>query len=327
MSFSKAQDLIRLAQMAAARRGGVSLDDIIAEFDVSHRTAQRMTQALEEVFANVIAFDGDDRRRRWRIDGPGLERLQLRAETAIEALEIATREAAAEGRLRHSQTLGALREGLLARLSARDAARAEADAEAVLSALAAVTRPGPKVRLPPDILDAVTEALRGPFRLRVRYKSATAPERSLEPHGVLLGHRTYLVARDPAKGDLIRTFRLDQILSAEVLDESFVLDPDFSMERFAARSFGVWQDPEQYGEVVWRFSARAAEKAAGFRFHPSQRLEPQPDGSLVVRFHAAGWLEMAWHLYQWGDAVEVLAPDGLRAMVEGHRRADFGSMP
>ncbi len=327
MSFSKAQDLIRLAQMAAARRGGVSLDDIIAEFGVSHRTAQRMTQALEEVFANVIAFDGDDRRRRWRIDGPGLERLQLRAETAIEALEIATREAAAEGRLRHSQTLGALREGLLARLSARDAARAEADAEAVLQALASVTRPGPKVSLPPDILDAVTEALRGPFRLRVRYKSADAAERILEPHGVLLGHRTYLVARDPAKGDLIRTFRLDQILSAEVRDESFVLDPDFSMERFAARSFGVWQDPEQYGEVVWRFSARAAEKAAGFRFHPSQRLEPQADGSLIVRFAAAGWLEMAWHLYQWGDAVEVLAPEGLRAMVEGHRRADFGSMP
>ncbi len=178
-----------------------------------------------------------------------------------------------------------------------------------------------------EVLDAVTEALRGPFRLRVRYKSADAAERILEPHGVLLGHRTYLVARDPAKGDLIRTFRLDQILSAEVLDVSFVLDPDFSMERFAARSFGVWQDPEQYGEVVWRFSARAAEKAAGFRFHPSQRLEPQPDGSLIVRFAAAGWLEMAWHLYQWGDAVEVLAPDGLRAMVEGHRRADFGSMP
>ncbi|MFC7706210.1 hypothetical protein ACFQXB_18725 [Plastorhodobacter daqingensis] len=29
-------------------------------------------------------------------------------------------------------------------------------------------------------------------------------------------------------------------------------------------------------------------------------LEPQDDGSLVVRFEAAGWLEMTWHLYQWG---------------------------
>lgn len=60
MSFSKAQDLIRLAQMAAARRAGVSLEDICDEFGVSHRTAQRMTDALEETFGNVEAADGED---------------------------------------------------------------------------------------------------------------------------------------------------------------------------------------------------------------------------------------------------------------------------
>ncbi len=327
LSFSKAQDLIRLARLAAARRGGLSLQDIMEEFGVSHRTAQRMTDALEDSFANVARLDGEDRKRRWRIEAPGLDRLQPRPEPALEALEIAEREAASTGRLRHRQALADLRETLLARLTPRDAARAEADAEAVLSALASVTRPGPKVSLAPDLLDAITESLRGPFRLRVRYKSADTAPRILEPHGVLMGHRTYLVARDPAKGGSIRSFRLDQILTAEVLDESFAMEHGFSMERFAAQSFGVWQDPAQFGEVVWRFSPKAASRAAGFRFHPSQVLEPQPDGGLIVRFQAAGWLEMAWHLYQWGDAVEVLAPEGLRALVEGHRRSDFTAMP
>jgi predicted DNA-binding transcriptional regulator YafY len=56
MSFSKAQDLLRLAQMAASRRGGVSLEDICVEFGVSHRTAQRMTEALDAAFANVKAI-------------------------------------------------------------------------------------------------------------------------------------------------------------------------------------------------------------------------------------------------------------------------------
>jgi predicted DNA-binding transcriptional regulator YafY len=327
MSFSKAQDLLRLARLAATRRVGISLEEIMDEFGVSHRTAQRMTDALAGSFANISSFDGDDRKRRWRIDAPGLDRLQPRPESALEALEIAERDAAGSGRLRHRQALAELRETLLARLTPRDAARAEADAEAVLSALASVTRPGPKVSLPPDLLDAITEALRGPFRLRIRYKSTDTPQRILEPHGVLMGHRTYLVARDPAKGGPIRSFRLDQILSAEVLDESFAMDRDFSMQHFAAQSFGVWQDPAQFGEVVWRFSPKAASRAAGFRFHPSQVLEPQPDGGLIVRFHAAGWLEMAWHLYQWGDAVEVLAPEGLRALVDGHRRSDFTAMP
>ena len=72
MSFSKAQDLVRLAHMAASRRHGVSLDDIRAEFDVSHRTAQRMTEALETVFTNVETEDGEDRRRRWLVADPML---------------------------------------------------------------------------------------------------------------------------------------------------------------------------------------------------------------------------------------------------------------
>ena len=89
MSFSKAQDLLRLAQMAASRRGGVSLEDICVEFGVSHRTAQRMTEALDAAFANVTTTDAEDRRRYWRLDAPPPERLQPRQETTIEALEIA----------------------------------------------------------------------------------------------------------------------------------------------------------------------------------------------------------------------------------------------
>lgn len=65
MSFAKAQDLLRLPQMTASRRGGFNLEDICAEFDVSHRTAQRMTEALEATFGNVSTADDAERRRYW----------------------------------------------------------------------------------------------------------------------------------------------------------------------------------------------------------------------------------------------------------------------
>jgi len=71
MSFSKAQDLMRLAQLAAARRSGISLEEIVREFEVSHRTAQRMTDALEESSGSVLIEDGEDRKRRWRLIDPG----------------------------------------------------------------------------------------------------------------------------------------------------------------------------------------------------------------------------------------------------------------
>jgi len=327
MPFAKAQDLLRLAQMAASRHRGVSLEDICAEFGVSHRTAQRMTEALDATFPNVTTTDDVERRRYWRLEAPLPDRLQPRQETAIEALEIAARAAHDQGRLRHSRALEELRDGLLARLNPRDALRSEVDAEAVLAGLGQVTRPGPTVALKPAVTEAVIEALRGPFRLRVRYRTQGAAPRVIEPHGMLLGHRSYLVARQPARGEAILNFRMDRIHSAEVLEESFNLAPGFSLEDYAAKAFGVYQDPEQYGEVVWRFAPEAAERAAEFRFHPTQIVELQDDGSLIVKFQAAGWLEMAWHLYQWGDKVEVLAPEGLRALVAGHQRSDFDALP
>ena len=108
---------------------------------------------------------------------------------------------------------------------------------------------------------------------------------------------------------------------------SFAREPGFDIAAHAARAFGSYQDEARHGEVVWRFAPTAAPTARVFVIHPGQRLEEAADGSLVVRFEASGWLEMAWHLYQWGDAVEVLAPEGLRALVEGHRRGDFEALP
>lgn len=81
------------------------------------------------------------------------------------------------------------------------------------------------------------------------------------------------------------------------------------------------------GEVAWRFRPEVAEHARLYQFHPDQTMEDEADGSLVVRFKASGQLEMCWHLYAWGDKVEVLEPQSLKQMIENHRRGDFPAMP
>ena len=122
-------------------------------------------------------------------------------------------------------------------------------------------------------------------------------------------------------------FRLDRITHARLEPHSFVRDPLFNLEAHTARAFGSFHAEDEYGETVWRFAPRAAEVARSFLFHPQQHLEDAPDGSLIVRFTASGHLEMAWHLYLWGDAVEVLSPAPLRQMVEGFQRSDFPALP
>lgn len=328
MYFAKAIDLVRLAQIAAVRHGGISLEEIADEFGVSHRTAQRMTDALETTFLGVEILDNaPDRKRRWRLPAGATSRLAARLDAAVEALEIAERDAQRTGRGTHSVAPANLRDQILSALPRPTARRAEADAEALLASIGAVARPGPHSRIDAAIAETIYDALRGPSRLRLRYDSDPLMERLVEPLGVLLGQRSYLVAIQPDRGPEYRHFRLDRIVAAEVTTDGFAVPDDFDIETHASRSFGAWQDPSQYGEVVWRFAPRAVQVATEFEFHPSQLLELQPDGGLIVRFKASGWLEMAWHLYQWGDAVEVLAPEPLRRMVENHRRSDFGILP
>lgn len=87
------------------------------------------------------------------------------------------------------------------------------------------------------------EVLRGPNRLRVAYGTVDAIAQVIEAHGLLLGQRSYLVARQPAHSEAILNFRMDRIYTAEVLDESFAFTPGFALEDYAAKAFGVYQDP------------------------------------------------------------------------------------
>jgi predicted DNA-binding transcriptional regulator YafY len=113
----------------------------------------------------------------------------------------------------------------------------------------------------------------------------------------------------------MRLWRLDRIVSVDLLDRGFRRRKDFDLAAYAARSFGVFQ--EEPIDVALRFEPDAADDAVGWVFHPSQTLEREADGSLIVRFSAGGVPEMCLHLFTWGTAVTIVAPASLRvAMIE-----------
>jgi predicted DNA-binding transcriptional regulator YafY len=332
MSLSKARDLLRLAEMAASRHMGVSLAEIAEEFDADHRTAQRMTKALEDVFQNVEVNTDEDRRRRWKLRDSSLLRLKGAGlgDSELAALEMSIKRAEREGATHDVKALISLRDRLLAHMPGPHARRAEADAEAVLEAYGYASRPGPRVRAEPLVLETIAQALKGPFLLVVTYagpKDNEPRERVLEPYGFLLGIRRYLVAREQGKTGGLQHFRLDRIGKARLGAQSFARDLDFDLLAHSARAFGSYHADAEFGDVVWRFRPAAAAAAREFVFHPQQELSDEKDGCLTVRFRAGGWLEMAWHLYAWGDQVEVLEPQELAALVAAHRRSDFPAMP
>lgn len=331
MSFQKAADLLRLAEMATARYAGVNLTDIEETFSVDRRTAQRMTKALEEMFPHCTTRIDDERRKFWKLraDEARLMLAQGIRDSELASLELAIRRAERDGAVTEVRALSGLRDRLLSAMPSPHARRAEADAEAVLEAHGFASRPGPQVRVAPDLMGVIGAALKGPFVLTVVYAGGRDPDRlrRLEPHGLLLGTRRYLVARETGGDGRMQHYRLDRISSARLEAESFARDPEFDLASHASRAFGSFHADHEYSEVVWRFNPAAAATAREFLFHPTQVMTDDADGSVTVKFTASGYLEMAWHLYMWGDSVEVIAPEPLRSMVERHRRGDFPALP
>ncbi|WP_205750760.1 YafY family protein [Brevundimonas sp. M20] len=330
MSFHKATELVRLALMAASRRG-VSLKDIEQEFGCHRRTAQRMTKALEDCFPAVEVRVDDDRTLRWVLPSRPVAPLLTPSADELVSIKAGIDELKRCGMGAEAVHLRTLDYKVRSLIPPGVSVRLEADEEALLEALGHATRPGPRLATRAPIDAALSQALKGPFQLKMLYRSrseAAPRERIVAPHGLLLGVRRYLVARDLSKpGSNLRHYRVEDIEAAEVLPDSFALDTDFSLRVHSERAFGSYESDGEHGPVVWRFTPEAARRARRYEFHPTQVFEDQPDGSLIVRFEASGHLEMCWHLYTWGDKVEVLEPESLRFMVKDHRRPDFPSMP
>lgn len=148
MSFTKATDLLRIAEMATARYAGVSLGDIEQEFGVDRRTAQRMTRALEDIFPGCFTRTDETRRKFWKLNASDARLMLAQGvrDSELSALELAIRRAERDGAENEVRSLAGLRDRLLAAMPGSLARRVEADAEAVLEAYGFASRPGPRVR-------------------------------------------------------------------------------------------------------------------------------------------------------------------------------------
>jgi predicted DNA-binding transcriptional regulator YafY len=193
--------------------------------------------------------------------------------------------------------------------------RTETDVAALMEAEGTAMRPGPRPKLVPGLLTNIRRAILGVQLMAVRYAAPNGEEpvtRILCPYGILHGGRGWLVAH--VEGLLeMRLWRLERIVSVDLLERGFTRQ-DFDLAAYAAQSFGVFQEPPM--DVVLLFTPEAADDAEGWLFHPTQTSVKEPDGALTVRFRAGGKMEICWHLFTWGNSVEIIEPKSLTKYME-----------
>ena len=315
MRYAPAERLLRLARHLAATRTGLTLDEMATELEVGRRTAERLRDSLADIFPQMDCWDDDERVRRWRLPGSALVGvIDVRAE-AVAAIETSAREYEVHGQTDRAELLRDASTTLRAVMRPDALRRAEPDIAALMEAEGVAMRPGPRPVLAAGVLPTLRRAILGMQLAVVRYTGPSTEEpatRILCPYGILYGGRGWLVAHVDTLPEM-RLWRLDRIVSADLLDRGFQRREDFSLSDYAAQSFGVFQ--EDPIDVVLRFIPEAAGDAAGWVFHPSQSMERGSDGALTVCFRAGGAQEMCWHLFTWGAAVSIVAPDSLRRLM------------
>ncbi len=321
MRYEKADNLLQLALEMQAARGGLSLADIERKFGCSRRTAMRMRDAFLRNFPQAEEIASDERIKRWRLPPGVLDRLIAFNAEELADLETAVALLKRDNLPDRAASLAGLAAKLKALLRPDVARRVDPDLEALLEAEGLAMRPGPRPRVRLMVIEDLRQAIKACRKVALAYRNRRNGQmnrRVVRPYGFLFGHRHYLIAwHEHPKANRMAPFALPNIEGVEILEEGFERDPAFSLRAYAECSFGLFQ--EAPFDVVWRFAPEAAANARDFLFHPSQSMEEQPDGSLTVRFRAGGDLEMAWHLYTWGNQVEVLEPKNLADMVRDHR--------
>lgn len=154
-------------------------------------------------------------------------------------------------------------------------------------------------------------------RLKIRHYNRgrnEESEREISPQR-LVHYRDnwYLDAWCHLRQDL-RSFAVDAIRSAEILDTAAEEITEAELDRVLAAGYGIFSGEE----TAWarlKFQPEQARWVMEEQWHPQQRTELLADGSLLLELPYAQPTELVMDILRHGSGVEVIAPPALRALV------------
>jgi predicted DNA-binding transcriptional regulator YafY len=308
--MAKLDRLLSLVHALVDEPEGLTLDEMAQHVGVNRRTAERMRDVMMMHFDLEPMSEG--RTKRWRIAGK-LGRMF----TKPTPTELAALQAEVDGYRRSSQdaqadVLASLLHKIKGALDGPTRSRAAPDVEALTQAQRIFIPAGPGIPIAPETLSAAQKAIMAGVMLEFDYRADGKEEaewRRVIPCGLVHGAISYLIGKLPEREAPPVFYRLDRIGGVKVSDRPCIIPPDFDIDQWMSKSFGIWRG-EQY-EIELKARPEVAELAKQWRFHPRQVLQEGPDGSLRITFRAGGLRELAMHICTWAGAIEPVRPEEL----------------
>jgi CRISPR-associated endonuclease/helicase Cas3 len=140
----------------------------------------------------------------------------------------------------------------------------------------------------------------------------------IEPYAV--GQAVHVIGwRQPPNA--LRTLKIERIERVELQRESYLIPADFNPAELLKDAWGIWYTEDEPVEVILKFGPRVAQRVGETRWHRSEQVALQPDGSLLWQARIAEPKEMLPWVRGWGADVEVLAPAELRERLKEEARS------
>ena len=167
------------------------------------------------------------------------------------------------------------------------------------------------------VLEALSEGWGTGRKVKIGYRSprsGSLRERVLAPYALEpTPSGIYVIGHDDWSNE-IRTFKLDRLETAVVLEKPFNIPEAFDLEAHLASGWRIMAGNE-ISEVVLRFTPEVTPHIYERQWHPTQKLQKLPDGGCRLTVKVAQPLEMQPFIRSWGAHVEVISPEWLRTEI------------
>jgi len=173
---------------------------------------------------------------------------------------------------------------------------------------------GPMREVNKEYFDKLEKAIREKLIVEIKYHTLhndSYTTRKINPYH-LKNYKGdwYVIAYCHNKND-IRVFALSRITSLKLKDYNFKTIEDIKIDEIMKSSFGIYLDSKEW-KVKIKFSAYQARWIKEKKWHTSQEIKENKDGSIILSMTINNLEEIKRWIMQYGKEAEVISPKSLR---------------
>lgn len=170
----------------------------------------------------------------------------------------------------------------------------------------------------PECFTKLENAIRNRLKVRVAYeamRNGEQTERIVHPYRLHLAEDIWYLIANCELRKKPRSFILRRIRSLDVLDTAYEPVAGFNIDEYLEKRMFLFIEGDGRHSVKIRFSARHADLIRERRWHPSQQIVENDDGSIILSMNVDAYDVVVCWIMQFGIDAEVLEPVELRRKI------------